>query len=171
MSGRVQKESADDSDRVDDAVDPRVQVRVVACASPRDPRRGCSRYWHFAVLRKRSRRLIVCEQTRTITLCFATRLSDDIIGNFMCSGKHLLFCPLHLLTCTSTRVINVPDSYFPFPALPNVPITTTARAKLPLLPGNFISTQEIGTQYTSLNLYVNINNKKRWILYMLKNIV
>lgn len=26
MSGRVQKESADDSDRIDDAVDPRVQV-------------------------------------------------------------------------------------------------------------------------------------------------
>lgn len=34
----MQKESADDSDRVDDAVDPRVQVRVVvvACASPGD---------------------------------------------------------------------------------------------------------------------------------------
>lgn len=27
MSGRVQKECDDDSDRVDDAVDPRVQVR------------------------------------------------------------------------------------------------------------------------------------------------
>lgn len=37
MSGRVQKESADDSDRVDDAVDPRVQVRAIACASPGDP--------------------------------------------------------------------------------------------------------------------------------------
>lgn len=33
MSGRVQKESADDSDRIDDAVDPRVQVRsaVLLC--------------------------------------------------------------------------------------------------------------------------------------------
>lgn len=27
MSGRVQKESGDDSDRIDDAVDPRVQVK------------------------------------------------------------------------------------------------------------------------------------------------
>lgn len=32
MSGRVQKESADDSDRVDDAVDPRVQVSATAAA-------------------------------------------------------------------------------------------------------------------------------------------
>lgn len=31
MSGSVQKESADDPDRVDDAVDPRVQVRIVRC--------------------------------------------------------------------------------------------------------------------------------------------
>lgn len=30
MSGRVQKDSADDSDHIDDAVDPRVQVSAVA---------------------------------------------------------------------------------------------------------------------------------------------
>lgn len=29
MSGRVQKESGDESDRIDDAVDPRVQVNNV----------------------------------------------------------------------------------------------------------------------------------------------
>lgn len=33
MSGRVQKESADDSDRIDDAVDPRVQVSAAAAAA------------------------------------------------------------------------------------------------------------------------------------------
>ena len=44
MSGRVQKESADDSDRVDDAVDPRVQVSVAAVrvyvAQTEQPREG-----------------------------------------------------------------------------------------------------------------------------------
>jgi len=41
MSGRVQKESADDSDRVDDAVDPRVQVSAAAvrvCVARTEPR-------------------------------------------------------------------------------------------------------------------------------------
>lgn len=31
MSGRVQKESGDESDRIDDAVDPRVQVNNYSC--------------------------------------------------------------------------------------------------------------------------------------------
>lgn len=39
MSGRVQKESADDSDRVDDAVDPRVQVSAArVCVARTEPR-------------------------------------------------------------------------------------------------------------------------------------
>lgn len=39
MSGRVQKECADDPDRIDDAVDPRVQVRLAfRRASQRHPR-------------------------------------------------------------------------------------------------------------------------------------
>jgi len=45
MSGRVQKESADDSDRVDDAVDPRVQVSVAAvrvCVAQTEQPRGGS---------------------------------------------------------------------------------------------------------------------------------
>lgn len=77
MSGRVQKESADDSDRVDDAVDPRVQVSAarvcVARTEPRDtgtrggggegsPRRidtfvvGEKRPRHGWTVRKKSRR-------------------------------------------------------------------------------------------------------------------
>jgi len=38
MSGRVQKECADDPDRIDDAVDPRVQVRLASRRASRYPR-------------------------------------------------------------------------------------------------------------------------------------
>lgn len=124
MSGRVQKDSADDSDRVDDAVDPRVQVSARCRRRPRvSPGRNHGR--GGSPLATRNIDTLVVRDLAAIKSCgknhvvrrtratiFTASLSVQRQFSFSFASVSYFFPSLRLLAHAHThaRIINVPDS-------------------------------------------------------------
>lgn len=168
MSGRVQKDSADDSDRVDDAVDPRVQVSAAArvCVARTVPLSAypssstSSSRFAILTLSSSARRETSRQRLNRAGRSRVVRRGSN--GEFRTPGpiflrERLLLSPppsAHARTHTRTNHKTSPFLNPPPPSLLSPPpgrdglpsITATARAKLPSLPGNSVSTREIGAQ-------------------------
>jgi len=156
MSGRVQKDSADDSDRVDDAVDPRVQVSARCRRRPRartDHGRGGGGVPAILTLSSSeiSLRLNRAEKNHVVhtrTMIFTASLGVPRQFPFSFASVSYFFPSLrpHTRTNHKTSPILKPLPPHRRPARIVYYHDSAYYYKLPSLPGDSVSTREIGAQ-------------------------